>query len=80
MKVLVTGGTGFLGTALVQTLKSSGHEVILTTRRQENIAEGIFNLGDISADTNWAHLLQGATPSFILREGHIFSMMTHRMH
>lgn len=59
MKVLVTGGTGFLGTALVQTLKSSGHEVILTTRRQENIAEGIFNLGDISADTNWAHLLQG---------------------
>ena len=59
MKVLVTGGTGFLGTALVQTLKSSGHEVILTTRRQENIAQGIYNLGDISADTNWANLLQG---------------------
>lgn len=59
MKVLVTGGTGFLGTALVQTLKSSGHHVILTTRRQENIEQGIYNLGDISAETNWLNLLQG---------------------
>lgn len=59
MKVLVTGGTGFLGTALVRTLKSSGHEVILTTRKQENIEQGIYNLGDISADTNWVNLLHG---------------------
>ena len=59
MKVLVTGGTGFLGTALVRTLKSSGHEVILTTRKQENTEQGIYNLGDISADTNWVNLLQG---------------------
>ncbi len=59
MKVLVTGGTGFLGTALVRTLKSSGHEVILTTRKQENTEQGIYNLGDISADTNWINLLQG---------------------
>lgn len=59
MKVLVTGGTGFLGTALVRTLKSSGHEVILTTRKQENPEQGIYNLGDISADTNWVNLLEG---------------------
>lgn len=59
MKVLVTGGTGFLGTALVRTLKSSGHQVISTTRRQENIELGVYNLGDISAETNWVNLLQG---------------------
>ena len=59
MKVMVTGGTGFLGTALVQALKSSGHEVILTTRKQENPEQGIYNLGDISANTNWLNLLQG---------------------
>ncbi|HDR2538919.1 TPA: NAD-dependent epimerase/dehydratase family protein [Enterobacter ludwigii] len=59
MKVLVTGGTGFLGTALVQTLKSSGHMVMLTTRRQEDIEQGMYNLGDITAETNWMSLLQG---------------------
>ncbi|MEA3838723.1 NAD-dependent epimerase/dehydratase family protein, partial [Enterobacter cloacae] len=59
MKVLVTGGTGFLGTALVRALKSSGHEVLVTTRKQENPEQGIYNLGDISADTNWVNLLQG---------------------
>lgn len=59
MKVLVTGGTGFLGTALVQSLKSSGHEVILTTRRHENIEQGIYNLGDISEKTDWLNILEG---------------------
>lgn len=59
MKVMVTGGTGFLGSALVQTLISAGHQVISTTRRKEDLAQGIYNLGDISAKTNWTTLLQG---------------------
>jgi hypothetical protein len=34
------GRNRVFGTALVRTLKSSGHEVILTTRKQENTEQG----------------------------------------
>ncbi len=34
MKVLIAGGTGFLGSALCSSLRSSGHEVWNLTRRQ----------------------------------------------
>jgi len=33
MKVLVSGGTGFIGSALIRSLGASGHEVSLLTRR-----------------------------------------------
>jgi len=54
MKVLVTGGTGFLGATLVNTLRAAGHQVISTTRREENTEQGMYNLGDISAQTDWS--------------------------
>jgi len=33
VKVVVAGGTGFLGGALVESLLADGHEVVLLTRR-----------------------------------------------
>jgi NAD dependent epimerase/dehydratase family enzyme len=33
MKVLIAGGAGFLGTALVTSLRKDGHEVITLTRQ-----------------------------------------------
>lgn len=59
MKILVTGGTGFLGSSLVRELKSLGHNVVITTRQFEKPAEGIYNVGDISAQTDWQHILNG---------------------
>lgn len=46
MNILVLGGTGAMGTPLVQMLKEDGHEVYVTTRR------------NISAENN-LHYLQG---------------------
>lgn len=36
MKVLITGGAGFIGSALSRELLSSGHSVTITTRSQSN--------------------------------------------
>lgn len=33
MRILVTGGTGFIGNSLTKSLKDQGHEVVLLTRR-----------------------------------------------
>jgi uncharacterized protein (TIGR01777 family) len=34
MKVLIAGGSGFMGTALTQSLRADGHEIWILTRRQ----------------------------------------------
>lgn len=37
MKILVTGGTGFIGRALVRTLLNDGHEITVLSRSPENV-------------------------------------------
>ncbi len=39
MNILITGGTGFIGSALSRGLRDAGHSVVLTTRRQTDSSE-----------------------------------------
>jgi nucleoside-diphosphate-sugar epimerase len=40
MKLFVTGGTGFIGHALIQRLAEQGHEIRVLTRRPEKLSAG----------------------------------------
>lgn len=45
--ILVTGGTGFIGTALVRQLAASGHRVICTVRPERTDLSRLQNLADV---------------------------------
>jgi uncharacterized protein len=55
MKVLIAGGSGFLGTALVQFLKQDEHEVIILTRRAPKAPHQIQ--WDGQTTDGWGHIV-----------------------
>jgi nucleoside-diphosphate-sugar epimerase len=52
MKVLVTGATGFVGTALCARLAASGAEVVPTVRNKSGLPHEVV-VGNLNASTNW---------------------------
>ncbi|MEZ4592764.1 MAG: TIGR01777 family oxidoreductase [Chloroflexota bacterium] len=63
MRVIITGGTGLIGSALAQSLAADGHEVIVLSR---NPAKHSFPTGirgekwDSKTAAHWGHLADGA--------------------
>ena len=55
MKVLIAGGSGFLGKALTNSLKNDGHEVIILTRRAPRHSDQIQ--WDGKTTSGWGHVV-----------------------
>ncbi len=49
MRILITGGTGFIGAALVPALRARGHELLLLTRRRLPDEPGLRYLNSLDA-------------------------------
>jgi len=71
MRIVIAGGTGFLGSSLVDPLVRRGHEVVVLTRRPSQTPPWSFGSGDPSrvhvarwtpddVEGVWAHVLHGA--------------------
>lgn len=56
MKVLIAGGSGFMGTALANSLRAEGHEVWILTRRQRTQAHEIH--WDGRSTNGWARRVE----------------------
>lgn len=63
MRVLVTGASGFVGSALLPALKAAGHEIKAVARPSENWVPpngvDIASIEDIGPKTNWSAVLVG---------------------
>lgn len=65
MRILILGGTGFIGRELCARLARSGHEVIVPSRRPEKVAQALGKVApgvvgapfDGKTGEGWAHLL-----------------------
>jgi len=63
MRILITGGTGLIGTPLSQQLAANGHEVIVLSRRPEKhtLPAGVTAVAwDGRTAEGWGHLADGA--------------------
>lgn len=62
MTILITGSTGFIGSALAQTLANASVSLHLASRRKNFVAlpnSKVFYLEDINAHTDWENALEG---------------------
>ena len=64
MRVIITGGTGLIGTALTKLLSSNNHEIFILTRRfpdNPKLRAGVQHVQwDAATAEGWGHMVDGA--------------------
>ena len=88
MKVLVAGGTGFIGSYLCRTLADGGHEVTAMSRSPAETPEGVDSaVGDVTAYDSIAPAVEGhdavvnlvaLSPLFEPKGGNVMHDRVHR--
>ena len=72
MKILITGGAGFIGSAIVKELQSKGHEILIYDnlsfgqRRFVDVDENHFLLGDILDQDRLNLAVKDFAPHFVI--------------
>ncbi len=56
MRILVTGGTGFLGSAFVRSAQAAGHTIAVLSRQLVPMANGILRLNGSVAEPPWMEI------------------------
>jgi len=70
MNILVTGGSGFIGTNLVSDLLKKGHRVLIYDKQISNDYPDLCILGDIRDKENLANSMQGVDVVYHLAAEH----------
>jgi hypothetical protein len=60
MRIVIAGGTGFLGAALTHALRADGHDVIVLTRRRAEPGSDLVRWTPDGTLGAWAQVLEGA--------------------
>lgn len=64
MRIIMTGGTGYIGSYLAQELSADGHEIIVLSRNPHNVPNRIakirYERWDANTPENWGNLVEGA--------------------
>src|SRR5512138_730050 len=59
MTIVVAGGTGFLGSALVAALRIDGHRVLVLTRHPRHADDHRWSPGDVTSNS-WLNVVDDA--------------------